>query len=564
MPPENQIPLGELVAHRRERFRNLLLERANRQIEALRLYEPLPQQDAFHQSRASERIVRGGNRSGKSLCAYVEDARAATGTDPYGKYPLDRPLTIWLICYEEGNIGRTAYRLLCRPGAFRIIRDAQTGMWRAYRPWLPEDKAREEETKPAPPLLPPRMIESIAWKDKGRHIFSVIRLRNGSEIHAFSSGSECPQGDPADLVHIDEDLKYDRFVPELQARLSDRKGRLIWSVFPHSKNDALVRMCERAEEQRGLANPDVAEFRLTFSGNPHIDSDEKRKRFEGWTEQERRARDLGEFLLDSVLVYPNFSVETHGIPQNCDPYGQPLEDQPWEIDRVLMRRQVPLDWTRYLVVDPGHTVCAVLLAAVPPPYLGDFVVCYDELYLRNADILTFGRMVQAKTAGQRFYAFLIDDHGSRVRSPVSGKTIRQQYSEELRRRNVESETTGHGFLPGSDDVQGRINQVRAWLAIRDDGTTKLRVLRDTCPHLEEEFNRYRKRIAGGDIQDVPLPKHNHLMNCLEYLAAYDPKFHRLDPKPPEPSPAYREFMVLMREIGRFDTSKAIHLGPGRN
>jgi len=38
-----------------------------------------------------------------------------------------------------------------------------------------------------------------------------------------------PQGFQADLVHIDEDINNERFVGEMQARLSDRKGRFVWS-----------------------------------------------------------------------------------------------------------------------------------------------------------------------------------------------------------------------------------------------------------------------------------------------------------------------------------------------
>lgn len=553
--------LDGMTTEKRERFESLVAQQATRKIEALRIYEPLPEQERFHRSRATERVIRGGNRSGKSLATFVEDARAATGTDPHGKYPNGN-MVIWIICYEERNIGRTAHRLLFRPGAFKMIRDLGSGQWRSFRPWEASDKDREKEAKPAPPLIPPRMIESISWQDKGRRIFSLVRLKNGSEIYAFSSGGEPPQGDPADLIHIDEDLKYEHFVPELEARLSDRKGRLIWSVFPHSKNDALCKLCDRAEDQKDRDNPDVEEFHLTFSGNAHIDADEKRKRFEGWDEDERRARDLGEFLNDRILVYPNFDIETHGCPQNCDPWGHSLPEQPWEIDRKLKGKLIPPDWTRYMVVDPGHSVCAVLFAAVPPPRYGDHVVCYDELYLRNCDLEKFGRAVADRASGQRFYAFIIDDHGSRIRTALSGKTVRQQYSECFRDRGVESQVTGYGFIPGSDDVQGRISAVRGWLAIRDDGTTRLRVLRGCCPNLEKEFMAYKKRIVGGIIGDEPVAKNNHLMNDLEYLAAYDPRYHAPVMSEAALSPAYREFQLLMKELGR-GRDETIHLGPGR-
>ena len=73
-----------LTQHSLGVLKEVQAEIKSRRIEALRLYEPMPHQDAMHSERCSERIVLGGNRSGKSLSTFVEDARAATGQDPYG------------------------------------------------------------------------------------------------------------------------------------------------------------------------------------------------------------------------------------------------------------------------------------------------------------------------------------------------------------------------------------------------------------------------------------------------------------------------------------------------
>ena len=100
-------------------------ERNRRQREALKLYRPMDKQAAFHDSPASERIVRGGNRSGKSMSAFAETASAATGIPIIGpngsplpfKYPTKRPLLIWVIGYDQRHVGGTIYRMLFRPGA---------------------------------------------------------------------------------------------------------------------------------------------------------------------------------------------------------------------------------------------------------------------------------------------------------------------------------------------------------------------------------------------------------------------------------------------------------------
>lgn len=559
-PPSPDLDLGQWTQGKRDRLQQLLAEKAARRVEALRIWEPLPDQERFHASRASQRVLRGGWRGGKSVCAAVEVARAATGQDPHAKYP-EGPMTVWIMAYEEGNIGRTIYRLLFRPGAFRMIRDRKTDLWRAFRPWDPEDAGRKKESKPAPALIPARFIADWAWDNKGLRIFSLCRLKNGSEIFAFKSGGNPPTGDPADLVWIDEDLKYPEHHKELESRLSDRKGRLIWSAKPRSEHEALVSLCDRAEEQQARERPDVEQFRLAFSENPHIDADEKRKRIEGWSDQERQSFDYGEFG-EVSLVYPSWNPSIHGVPLLCDAWDQPLRDQPTPLDRALVHLEIPRDWTRYMVVDPGHTVCAVLFAAVPPPHLADCVVLYDELYLPNCDPDVFGREVAAKASGCSFYAFLIDDRGSRVRLGTK-MTVRQLYSTELAKRRIESESTGPGFLPGSDDVQAGLSAVRLWLAPREeDGTPRLRYLRTRCRALRQEFGKYRKRCIAGTLQDKPIEKHNHQMDNLRYLAMYNPSYH-----PPlhtsGGSAAYMAYCEMLRERERNRPQGALHLGPGK-
>lgn len=542
-------------------------EQIQRQQESLNLWEPLPEQERFHASTASERIVRGGWRSGKTLCACIELARAALGRDPYNKYP-NRKLTIWIICWEESNIGRTIYRLLFQPGAFKIIKDAETGRLRAYRPWDAADKARKTEAVDAPPLIPQRYynVRNWAWKDKARRIFAIARLHNGTEIFTFNSGGDPPTGDDVDFVLIDEDLQYGEHLKELEARLSGREGRLVWSAKPRSRNEALLDICERARQQTTWPEPDVAEFQLVFSRNPHIDEEQKRKRMDGWTPEERAALDYGEFNNATVLFYPNFNIEIQGVPENADPYGRPLAEQPHEIDRLLIKKQIPPDWTRYMVVDPGQQVCFVLFAAVPPRHLGDYVVAYDELYLMNCDPVKFGKSVADRAGSQHFHAFIIDEHGGRQRTAgvIGSKTVKQQYSDQLRKHGVCSQVTNYSFLAGNDDISGGTNLVKGMLNLREDGTCRFRVLRGACPHLERSLSRYRKKIIQGVVTDEPARGDNHGADCVRYLLCYNPKWHPHRVVAKQPTPQYLFFKRIADEARKRGRDDYIHLGPGRN
>jgi len=545
-------------------------ESARRSMESLRLYRPLPAQYDFHTSLATERIVRGGNRSGKSTCAAVEFARAATGQPIFGPdgkavrhpYPTDRPLTLWVIGYDQEHIGQTIYRLLFRRGVFKIIRDLASGQWRQFRPWDKSDMERENETRPSRALIEPRFIDpkGWAWETKAGRIFTSCRLLNGTEIYAFSSKAEPKQGDPVDLIWIDEDLAFPRHVAEFQARLSDRKGRLIWSAFPHSKNFALLSMSERAREQADRDKPDVEEVRLRFSDNPHIDPDEKRKRREGWSDEEIAARDEGEFQTDTVLVYPSFSPQLHGTPS----FEESADDN---VDRALRERrgQPPDDWTRYIVLDPGHTVCALLCVAVPPESVGDALVCYKEFYYKRIDAYEVAKRTAFAVSGQFFEAFLIDFRAGRQTPMGFGKTIRQQFSEAFAEHGLECRQTGSNFIFGSDNVPAGLVAVRDLLSLRRNGRPKLRIVLGACPNLVREFQLYRKKSTQNEVADEPASgQRDHLMDCLRYAAVYDPKFVHMQPaERMEPSAAYRQFQEWQAERAAEDQhdDESINLGP---
>jgi hypothetical protein len=476
------------------------------------MYRPSELQWEYHQDPASEILVVGGNRSGKSLCTFIEDAWAVTGTHPVpGKYPKENGVLV-IIGAGWKHIGLTVVPMLFKAGAFKMIRDKATGHWRAFDPVA--DAGREKETKPAPPLIPPRLIKSMSWLLKSANYLNVCELVNGWTIHFFSSEAKPQQGFKANRVHIDEDIENEDWVLEMQARLPDLAGNFAWSAMPHSKNDALMSLNERAEKALETGNKDIKRYILRFMDNPHISEDEKRKMLERWSaagENVLRQRSEGEFNIDSIKVYPNFNMSIHGYDQSSLPGGQ-----------------VPAEWCRYASIDPGHSVTAVTFAAVPPE--GTMILLYDELYIRNCDAVIFAQEMLKKTQGTQFFAFLIDSHGGRLTDIGSGRSPQDQYTEQLANLGIRSQATGSSFIPGVDNIQAGLHSVRTALHIRPDGTPRLRVLRGAMPNLENEMKRYKKKVEHVGTQTVVKDEPNkrgdfHLVDCLRYLCAYEPRYH---------------------------------------
>lgn len=545
-----------------------------RNFEALKMFVAMPHQDEFFKCKSTEVLARGGNRSGKSTVAAVRFAATALdrpvilsngdSCDQRLSWQKDRPLLMWVIGYQDNHIGQTIYRLLFRGGLFKIIRDQNTGVWRAYRPWDPLDQERMQEVKPSPPLIPARYIkpgrDGWSFKNKGAREFEVCRLLNGTEIYAFPSTGEPKAGDPVDEIWIDESIKYPQHIAEWQARLSDRRGRLLWSSWPAQSNAGLRRMSDRAKEYEELEeeSPPVREFVFRFSDNPFISAEAKKERLEAWDEDERRARDLGEFVTDQLLVYPRFNKLMH-----CAYTDDESEDD--ALARVLRSRngEPPDDWTRELILDPGTSRPAVLMCAVPPPSFGDFVVPYDEVYIPRLDADQLADKVRVKSEGYVFERFIIDGHAARTKPMGFGVTIGSNYQRAFEVRGLRSRKTGSNFTPGSDDVLGRIGMVQSWLNIRSDGTTKLRIVTHRCQNLVEQFQSYYKTQHGDIVDEKPAARQkNDVITCLEYWASRLPEYVAVENRPRKISSSEILYRRLLRRKKKAE-DRTIYCGIGK-
>jgi hypothetical protein len=544
------------------------LELERREREALHVFRPLPHQRPIYENDAKEVIIRGGNRSSKTINAamkVVSEALRIPVQDGNGNsFPLftpARPLLIWAIGYDEEHIGTTIYDRLFEPGLFRVLRDEVTHKWRTYRPWVPEDCARKNETKPAEPLISPRFIlGEPAWSEKKRHIIKSITLVNGTVIRFYSSRAKAKQGDDVDIIWIDEDIEEGDHMIEWQMRLLDRNGRLIWSALPHSKNNALVEMSERADKQRDSDKPRTIEHVLDLRDNPYIDPDEISSISGALSEEQARQRIEGKFTFDTQLVYPTYHKTLHLCPR-------PNQDSWDAIDRIVESRERPKDWCRYMAIDPGFQTCAVLFAAVPPPEMfGNWVVVEGELYLHRQNIDQIVQQIGPWIYGFVYEEFVIDWHAGRITPLTGGPTYAEQFQKKFEEYKFSSRNTGSGFRKGNDNIDSRVNLVRAGLESQPaTGVPTLRINRYTTKHgLQREFPRYKYVVSQGLVTDKVRSVDDHAMDCLGYLMSLPPVYHYPSPTVQQMPTVVKAFLDLKarshREIEQ--RNKTVWLGPG--
>jgi hypothetical protein len=386
-----------------------LEELAERAGESLRLYEPLPYQDEFHQCTAQQCLVQKGNRTGATLSLMVELARAVTGTDPYGKYPKENGKAAILV-YGENHVGRVVYNGLFRSGhfqGFRLIKDAQTGKLRSYRPWTQEkggDLERYAESVPHGPLIPKRYVAGRpAWVKRSERVFSVIRFTTGWELYAANSAGDPGQfqGLSINFYGIDEDLAMSGWYEEAQGRVTDVGGLIRWTALPHAKNDDMMALIDFAEREKSKPKPAAVIIRASIFDNKFLDDEKRDSVVRGWKsmgEDVYRKRAHGELDILSSLMYPTFSRRVHDV-MNSPTLAEDQETliktggeipKDWTASRILAARmgEPPADWTRYVSIDPGYSILAIAFLAVPPPELGNQVFLYDLCYLHEATATT--------------------------------------------------------------------------------------------------------------------------------------------------------------------------------
>lgn len=552
----------DLLEARVELDRTRLADRLNRRIvalakqieraeqDAITAFVPLPHTVPFLTSRKQIAIVAGSNQAGKSLVSLVKLCWAVLGRDPLRRFPRTGGRAI-IVGYDGDHLADPLYKKLFREGEIKLIRDERTGRWRSVRPdptnprrLDPYDLAYREKWRDAPPLIPPRMVADQAWEQASKDIPRVTRLTNGWTILWRSSAGRPPRGRQIHYVHLDEDIRNTAaWVNELIPRLIKEGGYLTWAATAQEGGPELYEWWEKAEK----GSPHVDAFRLLIDDNPYISDEQKKFFFDMLTsDEERSVRYFGENSLVGRKIYPHYDpMGVHG----CEPFA------------------IPQDWARYAAVDPGGNRMGSLLLAVDPQERHRWV--YDGFELRQSTAHQWAYELLRRQGDTLFEAIIIDSRAGK--SPEMGGSnlnVAQQYWKALAETGVQPRRTGPlaGFFPSSHHVEARQEALKEWMSIRGAGpfagTPKLQVMRGVLPSLDRQIALAQTKPNGKRAELV-----EDLLDCLEYLAAFDPRYYRPEPVAthqtefawPTPQPRLRGLFDIEPRRRR---RRTIAFGPG--
>ena len=429
--------------------------------DALTLYLPLPgAASAFHASDARIRLVSGSNQAGKTLAAEAEFARLCRGKDPYNKRATGNLKTL-AVGKDLAHIGQVMWRKLHWTGAFEILQDEETGLWRSVRPDPnniqvidPSDLKRKHLWMPAPPMIPLSDIANMAWESKGEGIPSVVYLKNGTEILFRTSNGKPPNGIQLDIIHFDEEITNQEWYPEMIPRLVRKGGIFYWSATPQAQTPQFYGL------HRDFLNgdPDIAEFSLLIQDNPYFAPEDKeamRRRLLAYGEDEYAVRWLGKYAIQGRAVYPTYDSRVHGVDLNF----------------------VPDDWMLVVAMDPGSKVAAFVIMAVPPDASCLYVV--EECEVHNQDAEAIATELKKRLNGRVPEAIVFDKRAGIQHSIGRNDRVADHYAKAFKKVGVQEAVINPGFfvygcdIPAAREMSTKNLLNAGKLKFRNERTSKL-------------------------------------------------------------------------------------------
>lgn len=244
-----------------------------------------PSQKAFFMAGSSgvhQRLIYGGNQSGKTLSAAFEVALHMTGDYPFwwtGKR-FDKPIRVWAVG-ESGQLVRdTLQKKLCGDDEFG------TGM-------IPLESFAKR------PVMVPGGTGAVDTMFVAHQTDGVADGTSSLTFKSFEMRREKLQGESVDLIWIDERPSEDIY-SELLARTSATDGHLIVSYTPVGDGAAA------GVTYKFLSEPssDRAVFRIPSAEVKHISEARREDLASGYAEHEREARLEGTPQLGAGPIFP--------------------------------------------------------------------------------------------------------------------------------------------------------------------------------------------------------------------------------------------------------------------
>jgi hypothetical protein len=391
----------------------------------------------LHLAVADIKILRGGNRSGKSVFLVDEIAMECDGVHPLQdddfcrkvlgleKAVRPRPPVYWWVVAP------------IIPSDSDIPTGEDAPILRKFFDWVPcynpddlEDMRyaslfMEAGANGVPQIVPKerrRGIKKFYRKDK------LLAFHNGSVVKFKGHDQDMTRmaSDDVDGIGHDEESPY-RFWNEFRARTVDRKGVHLFAMTPTYASWTWQEF-QRPEHQATR----IKEVEMDMMLNPFLDDEAKRKFADGLSGQELLMRRHGKYVHAEGLAFKNFDRNRHVLAR---------KDWPEINDR---------DFTIYVIID-WHAAKAIPITYLAIDPTGTWYV-WEESEVTEHEPLSLAQEVESRVAKRRVRKYIIDRNAS-IKQVQEGKKKPKTIVDMLRALGIRCETgsvepfeSAHAFL----------------------------------------------------------------------------------------------------------------------
>lgn len=457
--------------------------------------KPMPNQELFFRSLDPNRILFGGNQSGKSWSGFLDDCLLLAK-----KHPHRQPL------YGTGKL------------RVRVVGvDFERGIDQGAIPYFQQ-------------FLPPSVLIDGSWERSYRRAEHMLTLADGSTCSFMSYEQDPNKFQIVQLhhIHFDEEPPQAIF-KESMPRLLRWNGTWTMTETPVQQlewvqddlmDKALPHITPEGEKRGTGENPTIRVFFLDTEDNTHLSVAKKAETLGNYSEEEKVIRRFGMYTSGS-LVFPEFTTGyPHVIGEDFVPSGP--------------------DWKIYASMDHGYsTPSCWLWTAV---HRDGSIVTFRCLYAAGVTVAEWCERVHAmnreiaeligedpQTWRPALYVGdpSIDQEGAS--KAVSGQTIRQAYAMHGVPISIEGivATRSGNLNVGIDKMHEYLRARRPGLppaaSTGGFGEPLWQIVDVHCAPLIREMKKARKlkqtlkqrdeKNAPEDIRD----KDNHAIDAIKYL-----------------------------------------------
>ena len=381
----------------------------------------------FHKCKKRNRLVFGGNRSGKTECGAVECIWMLRGNHPYRQ--------------KRKNVFGWAVSL-----SQQVQRDVAQAKILSYLPksWI-ADITMLSGRKDSP----------------ASGVIDQIKIRNvwgGISTLGFKScdqGREKFQGSSLDFVWFDEEPPRDIY-EECLMRIMDKRGDIFGTMTPLKGRTFIYDEIYLNHRK----NPEVWHEFMNWEDNPYLSKKEAKLLENALDATSLDARKYGKFSEGAGLVYPEFDESVHVI----EPF------------------RVPPEWQENISIDPGlhnplsaHWYCVDWDGNIY--VIAEHFASGKDIDFHAAAIRSISAKLGWKTDNKGRISALIDSAANQ-RTLAYAKSVTELF-------------TDRGILVNpavNKNIFAGISRIKAYLK-QDNGEPNLYVFK-TCTNMIEEFKTY--------------------------------------------------------------------------